>query len=165
MNVEIGWSNCVECSSLVLDPVGRCPGGGLHDTTDSGDYVVPYESSANSRTNWRHCESCQSLVFAGSGSGGRCTTGLAHTFSQKGYRPEGLPNFDATREAVRQSDWRWCCKCDGMTYCDADAPGNCATGGVHDDTRSGVYSMVFFVRAAIAVEGKRLFVSEVRPAA
>ncbi len=165
MNVEMGWSSCTKCSSLVLDPVGRCPGGGLHETTDSGDYVVPYENRANSQTTWRHCESCRALVFAGSGSGGRCISGLAHTLGDKGYRPEGLRTFNAAPEAVRQSDWRWCGKCDCMTHCGDDAPGDCAAGGVHDDTRSGVYSMLFFRRVAHAATSTGRFVCEVRPAA
>jgi hypothetical protein len=40
-----------------------------------------------------------------------------------------------------QSSWRWCNKCDGLTYAGGAALGPCAAGGNHDHTGSGNYAV------------------------
>ena len=39
-----------------------------------------------------------------------------------------------------QSNWRWCCKCQGLIY-GGGAPGPCPTGGAHDPSASADYTL------------------------
>jgi hypothetical protein len=86
--------------------------------------------------NWRWCNKCQVLAYAGSPSPGPCAAGGNHDHAGSGnyVLSEGVlggPN--------RQGNWRWCNKCQVLAYAGSPSPGPCAAGGNHDHTGSGNY--------------------------
>ena len=44
-----------------------------------------------------------------------------------------------TSSAEGQSDWRWCSKCQGLTYAGNSAKGSCPAGGEHNQKRLELY--------------------------
>jgi hypothetical protein len=139
------WACCQKCDTLVFagGAPGVCASGGTHEYSGGGNFVVPIEPSATSQTRWRRCEKCESLTFTGGVAGEVCPAGGAHIAGQNGYRPEALSPRDPPFGATGQPDWRWCCKCDGLTFGGGLMGGECPGGGAHDDSGSGHYWMFF----------------------
>jgi hypothetical protein len=87
--------------------------------------------------NWRWCNKCQGLQFAGNGAPRKCPEGGNHDHAGSGNY--GL-RFAGTG-APGQSNWRWCSKCQGLQFAGNGAPRNCTEGGTDDHTNSGNYEL------------------------
>ncbi|MFP2907580.1 hypothetical protein ACLESD_21530, partial [Pyxidicoccus sp. 3LFB2] len=88
-------------------------------------------------SNWRWCNKCQGLFFAGNGSS-VCPTGGAHNGSTSGdyhllHGAGGAPDL--------QSNWRWCNKCQGLFF-GGNGSSVCPSGGAHSGVTSGDYSLI-----------------------
>jgi hypothetical protein len=89
----------------------------------------------DSQDNWRWCNKCQGLTFAGNPTPGVCPAKGNHDHSGSGnYRL-----FQNTTSVPGQDNWHWCTKCQGLAY---GGSGACAAGGMHDHTGSGNYVLV-----------------------
>jgi hypothetical protein len=84
------WRWCNKCQGLAFagnSSAGACPAGRIHDHSGSGNYTllkdipipIPYTQS-----NWRWCNKCQGLAFAGNSSAGACPAGGTHDHSGSG---------------------------------------------------------------------------------
>ena len=77
--------------------------------------------------------------LGGSGSAlGRCPAGGYH--DHQGSRAYTLAVNDAAFKG--QSDWRWCRKCQGLSFAGFASAGQCSAGGLHDHEGSGDYALV-----------------------
>ena len=98
------------------------------------DYKM--ESLPATQDNWRWCNKCQGLFFAGTGLGS-CPAGGAHVKS-------GTGNYALMHDSklgYGQGNWRWCKACQGLFH--AGPPGKCpAGGGGHDKSGSADYALV-----------------------
>jgi hypothetical protein len=65
-------------TTLKTSPYSECPAGGLHDPYGSGDYSLTQNvAEAGTQGDWRWCNKCQGLFFAGHGPG-VCPQGGGH---------------------------------------------------------------------------------------
>jgi hypothetical protein len=95
--------------------------------------------------NWRWCNKCQALSFAGGSALGKCSAGGQHDHSGSGdYVVEKL---GPTLPEYFQSFWRWCRKCQVLALTASASNGACAAGGTHDHTGSGDYVLEYTVGA------------------
>jgi len=92
------------------------------------------DPAAPGQDNWRWCNKCQMLAFAGADRNGACPAGDEHDHNGSGNY---VLNF-----AGGQDNWRWCNKCQGLTFAGGSVIGACAAGGQHDHGRSGNYSLL-----------------------
>lgn len=93
---------------------------------------------------WRWCCKCQGLFFGGHSSQGSCASrpvGVMATTIVP-HDPSGSGEYALANSvgAPGQSGWRWCRKCEGLFF--AGARGKCASGGAHDGSQSGDYTLV-----------------------
>lgn len=87
--------------------------------------------------NWRWCNKCQGLWFAGNPTSGACPAGGAHVKTGSG-------NYSLVHQATiapGQSNWRWCSKCQGLWFAGNATSGACPAGGAHVQTGSGNYTL------------------------
>ncbi len=88
---------------------------------------------------WRWCKKCQGLSFAGTGLRrfGSCPAGGQHDYTGSGryLLVHDMPY------PYGQSNWRWCRKCQGVTFAGSATLGACAGGGQHDHTGSWNYHL------------------------
>ena len=135
------WRWCKKCQGLAFAgnaSPGPCPAGGKHDHTGSGDYVLAHDVPASGgQANWRWCTKCQGLAFAGNVSAGACPGGGVHNHAGSANYViafSGHPSAAAT-----QANWRWCTKCQGLSFAGNASPGACPAGGHHDHAGSSDY--------------------------
>lgn len=88
--------------------------------------------------NWRWCNRCQGLFFAGNFTTGFCPLGGGHNYSGSGDYT--LNNFVG---GSLQDNWRWCHKCQGLYFAGNGTAGFCPAGGGHENIGSGDYSLNF----------------------
>jgi hypothetical protein len=50
--------------------------------------------------------------------------------------------------APGQQGWRWCKKCQGMFFAGNPTQGSCPSGGAHDGSASGAYTLIHAAPAA-----------------
>jgi hypothetical protein len=89
---QSNWRWCNKCQSLSFGggtSVGSCPAGGTHDHAGSGNYVLaarlPGNLPLDTQDNWRWCNKCQSLAYAGDASSlGACPAGGQHDHAGSG---------------------------------------------------------------------------------
>ena len=102
--------------------------------------VLASNNSILRQEEWRWCEKCQGLFFAGApiaGTvGGKCPAGGLHTAIGTGNYILALSS-----NAPGQSDWRWCSKCQGLFFGGNPGP-KCPAGGEHTKSGSGNYVIV-----------------------
>src|SRR5215510_12041321 len=103
MATQPGWRWCARCQALAFagSGPGPCAGGGTHDHSASGAYVVAFDDGTGAaQPDWRWCAKCQALAFAGSGPG-PCVAGGVHDHSTSGaymvafQPPSSSPLIDA----------------------------------------------------------------------
>ncbi len=133
------WRWCSKCQGLFFagNPGSKCPAGGSHTKTGSGNYDIVHNwASAPGQDDWRWCKKCQGLFFAGN-PGSNCPAGGSHDKTGSG-------NYKLIFNAWGSSgqyNWRWCHKCQGLFF--AGNPGSkCPAGGSHSKTGSGNYSLM-----------------------
>jgi hypothetical protein len=153
---QTGWRFCDKCHGLFFGPntdKSRCPGGGTHNASASGQYVMHVEDSATTtqfQGGWRFCHNCAGLFFDGHPTTSRtCPAGGLHDASQSGHY---VMEFGEDGPGV-QGNWRFCKHCFGLFF---SAPGS--TGHniefqglcpaqdaiiIHDASASGHYCMPF----------------------
>jgi hypothetical protein len=137
-----GWKWCNKCQGMVYGgnpSPGPCPAGGDHSHTGSADYSISYGSgpyTGATQGNWRWCDKCQGLWYAGNPSGGHCPAGGSH--SHTGSSDYWL-DTSTVFEYPQQDNWRWCDKCEGLWYAGNPSAGHCPAGGSHSHTGSGNY--------------------------
>jgi CubicO group peptidase (beta-lactamase class C family) len=142
--LQNNWQWCKKCRTLSFAgnaSLGACPAGGLHDHTGSGTYLVPFVGSGVvGQDNWRWCNKCQALSFAGNTSAGKCSGGGNHDHTGSGDYVLAMKG-NGTVPSDKQDNWRWCNKCQVLSFAGAGSLGTCATGGQHDHTGSGDYML------------------------
>ncbi|WP_293257821.1 matrixin family metalloprotease [Nannocystis sp.] len=132
------WRWCSKCEGLHFggNTPGRCPAGGGHITTGSGNYALAHNTSiVPGQSNWRYCSKCEGLHFGGN-TPGVCPAGGGHTAAGSGNYT--LAHEDST--ANGQSNWRYCNKCEGLHF-GGNGPGVCPAGGGHIMNPSGNYTL------------------------
>jgi hypothetical protein len=140
------WRWCNKCQGLSYagnPSMGPCPAGGVHDHVGSGDYALAMnDSSFPGQNNWRWCNKCQGLSYAGnpSGSIGPCPAGGVHDHVGSGSYILGMGQVGY---AHNQNNWKWCNKCQGLSYAGNPSMGPCPAGGVHDHVGSGDYPLYY----------------------
>jgi hypothetical protein len=86
--------------------------------------------------NWRWCNKCQGLFWAGNPTSGACPTGGGHN-----HQGSFNYNLDDGAGGPLQDNWRWCNKCQGLFWAGNPTSGACPTGGGHNHQGSGDYSL------------------------
>jgi hypothetical protein len=105
--------------------LGTLPGG------------IAVDEFARAQANWRWCNKCQGLFFAGNPTTGYCPAGGGHDFGGSG-------NYAlAIAPGPGQDNWRWCNKCQGLFFAGNPTTGSCPAGGGHDFGESGDYAVAF----------------------
>jgi hypothetical protein len=130
------WRWCRKCLGMAFagGVPGRCPAGGIHDHTGSGNYGFPINTpSAPGQRNWRWCRKCMGMTF-GSAPPSPCPAGGDHDLGASG-------EYTALRNG--QANWRWCNRCHSLAFGGGAAPGPCPAGGSHNHTGSGDYWLAF----------------------
>jgi rubrerythrin len=140
------WRWCNKCQGLAFAgnrSPGSCPAGGAHDHAGSGNYHLLKDTSIPipfSQDNWRWCNKCQGLAFAGNASPGPCPAGAQHDHGQSGnyilFKDVPIPVPSG------QENWRWCNKCQGLAFAGSASPGACPAGAQHDHGGSGNYVLI-----------------------
>jgi hypothetical protein len=99
----------------------------------TGGIAVTRTPTVVTQDNWRWCNKCDGLFFAGDTTTGACAAGGGHNYAGSG-------NYQlAFAPASGQSNWRWCHKCEGLFFAGDTTTGACAAGGGHDYRGSGNY--------------------------
>jgi len=91
-----------------------------------------------SQNNWKWCNRCNELCFAGSSTVGLCPAYGPHDHTGSGNY---TLLFDGTAPPSDQNNWRWCNKCQAICYAGSKSLGNCSAGGTHDHGGSGNYAI------------------------
>jgi len=113
-------------------------GGAIYITSiDSAQSNQAPASPVTTQDNWRWCNKCTGLFFAGNATLGVCPAGGTHNLTGSG----DYHLIDNTPSDPGQHDWRWCNKCAGLFFAGNATLGICATGGMHDPIGSGDYSL------------------------
>src|SRR6266568_1692754 len=103
--------------------------------------VAAVEAAARSeQDNWRWCNKCQGLAFAGSPSPGACPAGKTHDHAGSGNY--SLMQNTPVSIPLTQDNWRWCNKCQGLAFTGSPSPGACPAGETHDHAGSGNYRVI-----------------------
>lgn len=92
----------------------------------------------STQNNWRWCNKCQALSFAGNATPGKCPAGGEHNHAGSG----DYVMINNEPSAPGQSNWRWCNKCQAMSFAGNPTLGACSAGGLHDHAGSGNYTLV-----------------------
>ena len=151
---QSGWRWCSKCQGLFHGGAiasSICPAGGTHaspDQSGSADYRLPANLplDPSRQSEWRWCNKCHGLFYGAGVAASSCPNGGTHTppehSSSWNYSlPANLPV-----DPSRQSEWRWCNKCQGMFYGAGVAASSCPTGGTHappEQTGSWNYSLPY----------------------
>ena len=89
-NLQDNWRLCKTCQGLFFggnSTTGTCPfrtPRGGHDYQGSRNYSLTVDvapASGRQQTNWRWCNKCAGLFFAGNTSTGYCPVGGGHDYS------------------------------------------------------------------------------------
>jgi hypothetical protein len=146
LDTQPDWRWCHKCYGLFFAngqiSMGKCPAGGQHDKTGSGNYALAHNSPEYpGQSDWRWCQKCYGLFFAnGQVSTGKCPVGGQHDKTVSG-------NYTLAHEAPafpsQQSDWRWCNRCYGLFFANGQSSiGKCPAVGQHEKTISGNYTLM-----------------------
>jgi hypothetical protein len=143
------WRWCNKCQGLWFNgnpSKGPCPKDGKnHSDSGSSNYTLTANEIAllkTLQTNWRWCDKCQGLWFAGNApSMGACPAGGGHQHTS----PDGYTlTYNTTAGAGTQGNWRWCDKCQGLWFAgNAPSMGACPAGGGHTHSGSGDYILIY----------------------
>lgn len=139
---QSNWRHCRKCQGLFfagLATTGACPAGGGHDysQTPIPNYTLQDNSLGTpGQSNWRWCNKCQGLFFAGNFTTGTCPAGGGHDYT-------GSLNYTLNNFSLLGGDnnWRWCAKCQGLFTIAFVLVSPCPAGGTHDASGSGTYTL------------------------
>ena len=100
---------------------------------------VPTSPSAL-QPNWRWCNKCQALTFAGAAQPGPCpATGSHDRTGSANY----VVAFGSLPGGGVQSNWQWCNKCQALAFAGGAEPGACSGGGQHAHDGSANYVLAY----------------------
>jgi hypothetical protein len=146
---QANWRYCSRCQGLfyagLQTTTGACPAGGGHDYSPfsgTGTFIPNYtlqkdDPGAPGQSNWRWCNKCQGLSFAGNFTSGTCPAGGGHNYS-------GSSDYTLSTSPGDEPLWMWCKKCQGLvTFKNVPFPGPCPAGGDHDISQSLTYTLDF----------------------
>jgi len=104
------------------------------DDSNDGSHNLALGIRANwGQDNWRFCNKCMSLVYAGNPPAACPAKGLHSLGNSWNYvLAMNMPSFPG------QNNWKWCLKCQAVAYAGFGA-GVCSAGGAHDQLRSADY--------------------------
>lgn len=149
-NLQNNWKWCKKCQTLVFAGnanAGHCPAGDMHDSTTGLNYLVAMNArSVGGQANWRWCSKCQALSFAGGPSPGQCSAGGIHDHAGSGNYILPSSGTGALPDDT-QDNWRWCNKCQVLSFAGSASAGACAAGGLHDHAGSGDYYLEYVLGA------------------
>lgn len=104
---------------------------------DGDDATVNFTLTHKTQDNWRWCNKCQCLAFAGNPSPGPCIAGGNHDHHGSGnYRM-----IKGVGPTGGQNNWRWCNRCQCMSFAGNPTLGICHAGGNHAHQGSGDYTL------------------------
>jgi hypothetical protein len=129
---------------LAFDGHSTCPAGGAHIRVGSGDYFLAVnDPAAPGQPNWKWCNKCYGLSFAGNPSLGPCPKTGMHDHSGSGNYTL-LHNVGSP--AGTQDQWSWCNKCQLLWFSGGSGASRCPQSplGSHDKTGSGNYALQGF---------------------
>jgi hypothetical protein len=152
LTLQSEWRWCDKCQGLFFGPAvanSSCPTGGTHDPaalSGSGNYSLPHNVAPDPtrQTDWRWCDKCQGLFFGPNVTNSRCPTGATHTPPEQSHSGNYSLPHNVAPDPSRQSDWRWCDKCQGLFFGPNVASSRCPTGATHtppEQSHSGNYSL------------------------
>src|SRR3954452_17576552 len=91
-------------------PTGRrCDGKEVPMRSLILSFLLALSATMTGQDNWRWCNKCQGLWFAGSGTSGKCHAGDGHV-------PQESGNYTLVKDGSGQDNWRWCNKCQGLWF-------------------------------------------------
>src|SRR5215831_13627375 len=101
------------------------------------------EAALALQSEWRWCNKCQGLFYGPLVGDSRCPAGGAHA----ALAQSGSANYSLhmAEDPSRQSEWRWCHKCQGLFYGPLVDGSWCPAGGAHAtpaQTGSPTYSLL-----------------------
>jgi hypothetical protein len=120
------WRWCSKCQALFFggNAGSRCPAGGAHDGSQSGNYNATSESAPYVQKGWRWCRKCQGMFFQPN-AGSLCPARGGHDAVGS-----GAYGFLRRLPTYTQGGWRWCSKCEGLFF--GGGRGSvCPAGGSH----------------------------------
>jgi len=91
-----------------------------------------------SQDNWRWCNKCQGLFFAGNPTS-VCPAGGQHNPPATSGSADYI--LDDNVGTPRQANWRWCNKCQGLFFAGNPTTGACPARGGHDFSGSADYDL------------------------
>jgi hypothetical protein len=137
MGTQNNWRGCNKCSVVFFDGFdftkGVCPGGSGGHVAQSFNFQLPFgvAETATAQANWRGCDKCSGLFFAGFGDARNCPGdgGFHHANSQNFVLPH-----DVASTRIDQPGWGGCKNCSCLFFNGfPDNKGHCqgAGGGGH----------------------------------
>jgi hypothetical protein len=136
---QAGWRWCDKCQGLFFGPnVGwsDCPKGGQHSAPSlsrSGNYTLHHNVPAGPtmQIEWRWCDKCQGLFYGPGVAWSVCPGSGTHADPAV----SGSGNYGVLHTAppspTRQTEWRWCHKCQGLFFGPMVNSSGCPAGGTH----------------------------------
>jgi hypothetical protein len=120
--------------TTLIDAQWILPGGTARLSANERDQTM------TAQDNWKWCNKCQVLAFAGFPSLGACAAGGSHDHSGSG---DYVLIQDVPVGGNQQDNWKWCNKCQVLAFAGSPSLGACADGGTHDHSGSGDYVLSF----------------------
>lgn len=110
-----------------------------HDSLTQAERVIESSVPPKEQINWRWCNKCGGLFWAGNASAGVCPAGGVHDMQQSGNYSLAMD----TPSHPGQHDWRWCNKCSGLFWAGGrESGGSCPVGGAHERGFSSDYALI-----------------------
>lgn len=83
------------------------------------------------QSGWRWCNKCQGLFHDGAVAASRCPDAGTHEPPERSASPNYSLFANLPLDPGRQSEWRWCNKCQGLFHGPAAVTSRCPAGGTH----------------------------------
>jgi hypothetical protein len=133
MGTQNNWRGCNKCSVVFFngftDIKGACPGGPGGHVAESFNFQLPFgvPETATAQANWRGCDKCSGLFFAGFGDARNCPGGGNHQADSQNFV---LPH-DILGTRTDQPGWGGCNKCSCLFFNGFPDKGHCQGGDGH----------------------------------
>lgn len=142
---QTGWVQCTLCCSLVFTD-GQAIGGVCIMREEGHIYVPLFKyrvalegEGIKGQVDWRHCNKCSALFYAGNETKGTCPVDHdVHDDSDSGA-------YELLHTSIQfpfsKNKWRWCRKCEQLFRPPSNNVTFCPRGGTHDHKGSGFYTV------------------------
>lgn len=143
---QADWKQCSKCMAIAFSAnasKGSCHDGQPHlfnDNVTRKYQLAINNPSFDGQTNWRWCNKCQYIYWAGLDENivnnwGSCFAGGSHNAAGSANYRLSLKKFSPTST----DKWKHCIKCHGLSHEPMVARSHCAGGGIHDHLNSPEY--------------------------